>query len=147
MVSFPCRTHQQKAILQIQRCFLRSFEYWFWAKCLKECLMSQLAPIRNKGSNSVMAPNDAESVESHLPESNWRPALYEGAALPTELRWRTDKSLVQSKIGSGLNHLHAIRQTRFSLAMAASSIGESLPIALRPRTSRKVVTGLSSHSG
>ena len=65
--------------------------------------MSQLAPIRNKGSESVMAPNDAESVESHLPEANWRPALYEGAALPTELRWRTDKSLVHSKIGSSLN--------------------------------------------
>ena len=47
--------------------------------------MSQLAPIRNKGSESVMAPNDAESVESHLPESNWRPALYEGANDPFSL--------------------------------------------------------------
>ena len=52
---------------------------------LFECLMSQLAPIRNKGSNSVMAPNDAEYVESHLPESNWRPALYEGANDPFSL--------------------------------------------------------------
>ena len=94
-----------------------------------------------------MAPNDAESVESHLPESNWRPALYEGAALPTELRWRIDKSLVQSKIGSSLDYLHTTSPTRLSLAMAASSIGESFPIALRPRSSRKVVTGLSSHNG
>lgn len=26
---------------------------------------------------------------SQLPESNWRPAHYEGAALPTELSWLT----------------------------------------------------------
>lgn len=27
---------------------------------------------------------------SHSPGSNWRPARYECAALPTELKWRTD---------------------------------------------------------
>ena len=65
--------------------------------------MSQLAPIGNKRANRFFAPNDAEFVESHLPESNWRPALYEGAALPTELRWRTERSLAESHFGASSN--------------------------------------------
>ncbi|GEM_PF-6463977 len=88
LVSAPCRAHNKKPPLSRR----------LWGE--KDLNLRRRKPTDLQSApfdHSGISPMMDKSPSSHLPESNRGPRDYKSRALPTELRWRGQRSAIYTK--------------------------------------------------